>query len=337
MPTQITVARAEPGLLPHFPDVVRLADGRLLAAWRESTGHVKADGRIRLAESDDNGKTWSAPRTAVDGPFDDRDPKLAVLRDGTVLLSYFVIEWTEPWHTTHGTWVHRSTDNGETWGEPILVGTAMALPEQERRASKTFSASHGAAAELPSGDLLFPLYGRLPGEAWMRATVVRSTDGGRTWPAESEILLAAADGVHFQEPTLTVLDDRVIVLIRTTVGHAYLAESTDDGHTWSIAQPTDMPASSHHALRLSTGEVLVTYGDLKPRFSEHRDTVGRLVRDPEKGWDGYEDVQLYDSGHSDQANPSSVELEPGRFLTLGFDVRAATVVGIFTETKDYPQ
>ena len=30
MPTPITVARAEPGRLAHFPDIVRLADGRLL-------------------------------------------------------------------------------------------------------------------------------------------------------------------------------------------------------------------------------------------------------------------------------------------------------------------
>jgi predicted neuraminidase len=337
LPTQITVARAEPGLLPHFPDVVRLADGKLLAAYRESTGHVKADGRITVVESADNGQTWGEPRVVVDGPFDDRDPKMVVLKDGTVLLSYFVIEWTEPWQTTHGTWMHRSTDNGQTWSDPVLIGTAMALPEEERRASKTFSASHGAAVELPGGELLFPLYGRLPGEALMRATVVRSTDGGLTWPAESEVLMAASGEFHFQEPTLTVLDDRVITLIRTTVEHAYIAESMDGGRTWSTPVPTDMPASSHHALLLSSGEVLVTYGDVTPRFSEHRDTVGRMVRHPAKTWDGYGDVQLYDSGHKDQANPSSVELEPGKFLTLGFDIPSATVVGIVTEAEYYPQ
>jgi hypothetical protein len=32
-----------------------------------------------------------------------------------------------------------------------------------------------------------------------------------------------------------------------------------------------------------------------------------------------------------------VEIAPGRFLTLGFDVRAATVVGVFTEAGDYPR
>jgi len=336
LPTRITVARAEAGLLAHFPDVVRLADGRLLAAYREGADHVKSDGRVCVVGSDDGGQTWGRPWVAVDGPHDDRDPKLAMLADGTVLLSYFVIDWsTRPRHTTWGTYVCRSTDGGRTWSEPASVGTSMGGPGEPDL--QVWSASHGAAAELPGGDVLLPLYGKLPGQAWQQATVVRSTDGGRTWPAGGEALVAAADGVHFQEPTLTVLDEQVVALIRTTAEHAYLSRSTDGGRSWSPPQPTDMPASSHHALPLSSGEVLVTYGDLSPRFSTHRDTVGRLVQRPLDTWDGYADVQLYDSGHPDQANPSSVEVYPGRFLTLGFDVQAATVVGVFTDADDYPR
>jgi hypothetical protein len=336
VPTLITVAQAGEGRLAHFPDVVRLAGGRLLAAYREGAGHLSHEGRICVVESDDGGQTWGPPRIAVDGPCDDRDPKLVQLGDGTVLISYFVIDWsTRPRHTNRGTYVRRSTDGGRTWSEPVAVGTAMAGGDES--GTPGWSASHGAAAELPGGALLLPLYGRLPGEKWQRATVVRSTDGGRSWPVEGEALVAAADGVHFQEPTLTVLaDGQVVALIRTTVEHAYLSRSADGGRTWSIPQATDMPASSHHALPLSTGEVLVTYGDLSSRFSPHRDTVGRIVRRPGLTWDGYPDVQLYDSGHPDQANPSSVEVAPGRFLTLGFDVQEATVVGVFTGPEDYP-
>jgi hypothetical protein len=327
VPTQVTVARAEPGLLAHFPDVVRLGEeGRLLATYREGVGHVTPDGHIRVVESTDGGRTWDRPRTAVDGPFDDRDPKLAVLADGTVLLSYFILDWsTQPRHTALGTHVRRSTDGGRTWSDPAQVGPSM-----------NWAVSHGAAAELSGGVVLLPVYGRPTPEASHHAWVLRSTDGGRTWPDDSAVLIGAADGVHFQEPTLTVLDGQVVALIRTTADRAYLSRSTDGGHTWSTAEPTDMPASSHHALAVSSGEVLVTYGDLSHRFAEHRDTVGRLVRYPEKAWDGYPDVQLFDSGHPDQANPSSVEVSPGRFLTLGFDVPAASVVGVFTELSDYP-
>jgi hypothetical protein len=330
LPTRITVARAGPGLLAHFPDVVRLAGGRLLATYREGAAHVRSDGRILIVESDDGGATWSEPRVAVDGDHDDRDPKLACLADGTVLLSYFVIDWTtRPTHTTHGTYVRRSTDGGRTWTEPVAVGTAMT--------GTGWAASHGAAVELPGGDLLLPLYGRLSPHHAQQATVARSRTGGRTWLAANETVLAAAPDMHFQEPTLTVLGDRVVALIRTTTGPAHLSRSTDGGRSWSAPRPTDMPASSHHALPLANGDVLVTYGDLSSRFSPRRETVGRLVRDPGGTWDGYADVQLYDSGHDDQANPSSVEVTPGRFLTLGFDVRAATVIGVFTEPADYPR
>jgi hypothetical protein len=333
----IVVARAEPGRVAHFPDVVRLPDGRLLAAYREGTGHTSPDGRISLVDSSDGGHTWGTPRVVVDGPYDDRDPKLAALADGTVLLSYFVIDWsTEPRHTTRGTYVRRSTDGGRTWSEPAEAGTSMP-GTGAGRGMHGWAAAHGSAAELPGGDLLLPLYGKPADAKWHRATVVRSTDGGRTWPADSEVLIASADDVHFQEPTLTVLDGQVVALIRTTVGHAYLSRSTDGGRTWSSARPTDMPASSHHALVTGAGEVLVTYGDLSSRFAPHRDTVGRLVRRPAETWDGYADLPLYDSGHSDQANPSSAEVAPNRFLTLGFDIPAATVVGVFTERDDYPQ
>ena len=339
MPERITVARAEPGRLAHFPDGVRLADGRLLVTYREGAGHVRSEGRLMLVESADGGRTWGPPWVAVDGRYDDRDPKLAVLADGTILLSYFVIDWsTRPRHTTHGAYVCRSTDAGRSWSEPVPVGTSMAgAVGRVRRAEPAWAASHGSAVELPGGDLLQPLYGRLPGHPCERATVVRSTDGGRTWPAEGEVLLAAADDVHFQEPALILIDEQVVALIRATDGYAYLSRSADGGRSWSVPKATDMPASSHHALLLSTGEVLVTYGDLSPRFSPHRHTVGRLVRRPRDSWDGYADVPLLDSGHPDQANPSSVEPSPSRFLTLGFDVTAATIVGVFTESDDFPQ
>ncbi|WP_305786637.1 sialidase family protein [Symbioplanes lichenis] len=319
MLTTVTVARAEPGLLPHFPDLVRLPDGTLLAAYREGAGHVRSDGRIRVVTSADGGQTWGRPHTAVDGPWDDRDPKLAVLADGSVLLSWFVLDWSTEPHTNLGTFVRRSPDGGLTWGDSVQAGV---------------TASHGAAVQLPGGDLLLPLYGRQPGGQWEQATVARSTDLGATWTVS---VLAARDGVNFQEPTLTVLDSgELVALIRTTGDVAWIARSADDGHTWSVAEPTDLPASSHHALVLSSGEVLVTYGDLARRFSPRRDTVGRVVRRPEGSWNGYPDVQLYDSGHHDQANPSSAEVAPGRYLTLGFDIPAAAVVGVFSSAEDFP-
>ncbi|MEV4411451.1 sialidase family protein [Catellatospora sp. NPDC049609] len=321
------IARAADGDLAHFPDVARLPGGRLLAAYREGAGHVSHEGRIRTTASDDGGRTWSTPVVAVDGPYDDRDPKLAVLAGGAVLLSHFTLDWSSARDfTVRGVYVRRSDDGGHTWSAPAAVGTALRDP-----------AAHGAVAELPGGDLLIPLYGMPRSGRCSVAAAVRSTDGGRTWPAASETVLAARDGVSFQEPTLTVLPGGgLVALLRTTGAHAWLARSADGGHTWSAPHELDLPASSHHVLALDGGGVLVTYGDTSGRFSPRRITSGRLVRHPERDWTGVPDLPLYDSGVDDQANPSSAELPDGRLLTLSFDVTAGTVVGVVTHPGDYP-
>lgn len=337
----VVVAHASaPGKELYFPDVITLDDGRLLAAYYEGSSHVGPDGRILVTESDDGGLTWSAPTVAVETPYDDRDPKLAQLSDGTILLSFFETDWSKQPVDLRGTHVARSADGGASWSEPVEVGSAMdcGCGAPYGVYGSGLNASHGAVTELANGDLLIPLYGVLPNGTRENATVVRSTDGGRSWPAESEVTIATGTAFSFQEPTLTRLaDGELVALIRTTTKPqiAYLSRSFDDGRTWTAADPTDLPASSHHLLPLTGGGLLVSYGDVSGRFSPRRATSARIVDDPSGSWNGYHDIALYDSGHSDQANPSSAEVVPGLFLTLSFDVTQAAVVGVFSTRDDY--
>lgn len=339
--TQVVVAQApDPDKELRFPDIIRLQNGRLLAAFYEATSHVGPDGSIFVTESSDGGQTWSTPQVAVDTIYDDRDPKLVQLDDGTVLLSFFETDWREKPATLRGTHVVRSTDDGQSWSEPIKVQSAMdcGCGAPSGAYYTGLNASHGAPVELANGDLLIPLYGNLPNTTRGNATVVRSTDGGLTWPAAGESTIAAGTTFDFQEPVLTVLDDgEIVALLRTTTSPqiAYLSRSFDNGQTWTPAEPTDIPASSHHLLTLKSGAILLTYGDVSKRFSPYRATSGRIITDPHGSWNGYTDIQIYDSGNSDQANPSSAEIRPGRYLTLSFDVVNRTVVGVFTTRHDY--
>jgi hypothetical protein len=342
----VVVATAEGGKRAFFGDMVRLHDGRLLVAYRESVAHINQDGRIMVVHSGDNGRTWSTPQLAIDTAIDDRDPKLVQTRDGTVLLSFFRTDWTgypaSP-VTLVGTFVARSTDGGTSWSDPVEVGTAMEGPSDVVVGAyyAGHAATHGPILELPNGDLLAPLYGRLPEGGTGPATVVRSTDGGRTWPKENESVIGRATGFDFQEPNLSLLKDgSLLSIIRTSINIAYVSRSYDLGHTWTTPVSTGVPASSHHQLVLRNGDILFTYGDLSGAFGPGRPTVGRIIQHPERDITAQRDILIYDAAihgpaTSDQANPSSVELRPSLFFTITSDPHIASIVGVYTRTGDY--
>lgn len=331
--SDVTLATAPVGQAYRFPDIVKLHNDTLLAVVREGVDHVSKDGKIVLMRSATRGSTWSKPQTVVDTPLDDRDPKIMQMRDGTILLSFFETDENTTPILVKGTFVARSTDGGRTFSAPTRITTQLAGATPEH--PHGVAASHGMITELPNGDLLAPLYGSRPYDTIDRAVVVRSTDGGRTWDAKHEITLGNSSTIAYQEPVLTVLrNGEVVALIRTTSNPvvAYLARSFDNGFHWTKAVPTDIPAQSHHLLLTSTGAVLVTYGKID---ATGRPTAGRLITKPTGSWNGYPETLLYDSGNGDQANPSSAEVDRGRFLTLGYNVVARTLVGFFSTPADY--
>lgn len=342
----VIVASAPAGKRAYFADVVRLHDGRLLVAYRESVAHINQDGRIMVAKSSDDGHTWSEPRVAVDTVIDDRDPKLMQMRDGTIVMNFFRTNWTgypQGPATLLGTYVARSSNGGMSWGDPVKVGTKMDGPSSVVVGAyyAGYAATHGPAVELANGELIVPLYGKLPAGGYGPATVVRSTDGGLTWPRENESVIGVGAGFDYQEPNLSVLrDGTVMSIIRTSINKAFVSFSKDGGHSWGTPARTELPASSHHQLMLRSGDMLLTYGDLSNQFGAGRPTVGRILQHPEDGIDADKDHLIYDAAiHGsptfDQANPSSVELRPGKYFTVASDPFIGSIVGVYTRNVDY--
>lgn len=139
-----------------FPGIAKLTDGRLMAVWRRGVSHVGTNGSILAAYSSDNGVTWTEGTAVyVDLTVDQRDPSLAVLSNGNVVLSWFESGGS----VGSRSYIMVSTDNGATWSNRFrLAGSINSSP----------------VVEMPDGRLLLATYG-------LDANIWHSFDGGLTW------------------------------------------------------------------------------------------------------------------------------------------------------------
>jgi hypothetical protein len=336
----VIIAGAEGDERPFFPEVARLDDGRLVTVYYWSDQHSPGDddgapGQIRWTESTDGGLTWSEPRVVIDTPDDDRDPQITQLRDGTVVLTWFRTDWTG--YPDEGarisTYVIRSEDGGTTWSDAALVESSMSCGCGPRHGHYLlgWSAESGNVVELDNGDLLVPLYGTRPDDPLGRASVVRSTDGGRTWPLENEVMLPAEPGVGLSETEVAVLPDgRLTAVIRPGL----VSDSFDGGHTWTVATPVPWSMQAPDILTLPGGRMLLTYGGSD--YGSREPVVGRLAH-PDQAWTDTEPVLLYMSRRNvDQGDPSSAVVDEDRYLTVSYDTNIDAVVGTFSSLDDYP-
>ncbi|GAB3431123.1 sialidase family protein [Flindersiella endophytica] len=336
-PTQpdLVIARAGAGRRYHFPNACRLGDAErtILLLAREGVSHVDPSGRLVLTSSRDNAKTWSVPRVVHDSPGDDRDPMISQSSTGRVFLNWFT---SDPGRigAEIGAYVAYSDDGGRTWSDPLRIGSAMS--GTDAAGGTGWAASHGRIAEAPDGTLLAPLYGKLPSDAtFSRLSVVRSVDGGLTWPAAGEVFLPTP-GPGAAEPVLTVLPDgSVTALIRHDDHPSQLTRSHDNGVTWSPLEPTNLMTSSADTLVLHDGAVFVAFGDQSRRFGERRITAAAVVEDPSRPWRVADAATrpVLDTLVDDQANPSVVEIGPGRLLVFGFDYTARSLVGTYVDRE----
>ena len=90
--------------------------------------------------------------------------------------------------------------------------------------------------------------------------MVRSTDGGLTWPAEHEVLLAAGTA-FFLEPVLTLLPGGQVMALLRTDEAARADPFRRRRADLDRARGAKIWASSADTVTLSDGSVLLAYGD----------------------------------------------------------------------------
>ncbi len=264
---QIVCSGEAAGGYAAFPDVCRLPDGELLCVFYSGYSHVSTPraqwpkgGRILSVRSRDDGRTWGKPAVIMDTVEDDRDPSVACLHDGTLLLDWFTIHQGRP-----VVWFARSTDQGRTWGRPAMLDV---------KSPYGFACS-SPVRELPDGSLILGLYHEDPKKNLAFGATVKSCDGGKTWRDLATIGERAGVYLDAETDVVPLPGGKFLAALRSSKTDMHFADSSDGGKSWGPVRSSGFHGESPYFLRHSSGTVLLAHRARPRRCTGRRTTAGR--------------------------------------------------------------
>ena len=268
LPTRNAATVTGDGSYNAFPGLVK-SGSNLIAVYRKGTSHQSDNGVIVQRVSADNGVSWGAETTiATDATYDVRDPSIAVLTGGTLLLTY------SRWNTA-GAHIDvkckRSTDGGASWGAVIDVTTSFT----------DWAVSTSRAIEDSGGNVLLACYGEDTGDTFSSSRLSVSADGGLTWSAGAEIADGQAVSKQYYEPALLRTSGaNILCTIRnSTDSQISTVLSTDDGATWGAVSNKFTGTSVAHLAGLASGRVVAAF--------RYASLGARLASSPDAGANWY--------------------------------------------------
>jgi sialidase-1 len=317
-----------------FPNAIRCPDGEILLVFRRAVNrakeipgyytHLDPTSHVVLSRSHDGGMTWTEPQVIVDGKeHGEQDPTIFQLSDGTLLCAFFRWKFFPTEDAPHntqmrsvkplglassldGVWVMKSSDKGHTWSDPRKIS----IPEFPGEL-----AIQASLQELQNGTCLMPLYGKKKEDETSRAILIESPDGGKTWNYLSDIAYDEDNITSFFEPFLYVTEDesQFVALLRTSDLHLYTTRSRDEGRTWEPHKKHTVWGHPFHALRLTSGRVLITYGYRREPFG-----IRAKIVDPDlQNIDSAPEFILRDDGgNRDIGYPTATLLDHDRVLVM---------------------
>lgn len=324
-------SRGEWGTYEGFPGVCRLENGDLLVVFYAGRDHMDwphpdlpKHGRICWMRSTDNAKSWSEPKTLIDGPTGERDPSVSQMSDGTVICSYYETTWFEQGRLCEVRTL-RSFDHGKTWETKPAAVTAPWYSEQQKRAViakagplaqtasyqhpirekfKAINATTRPVRELSDGTWILPIYGQYNDEPY-RSALTRSTDKGKTW---GDVSMISQEHHHCEPDVIELPDGRLLAMLRPCMCQMI---SDDRGRTWT--KPIRLLRGEAPSLLLTSNNVLLC---------GHRERPGArtgeiLSTNFGKTWSPPRMIDF-----AGGAYPSLVELDDGRILCIHYQEAA---------------
>jgi len=184
-------------------------------------------------------------------------------------------------------------------------------------------AFRGSMLYADDGAILFAVYSvREPGHTEdMLSLLVRSRDGGKSWEFVSVIAEHPGPNVGFNETFLYRTESgRLVAFLRSGPAdhNIHTAVSEDGGQTWAPFTRHEVYGFPQHALRLRSGNVLLTYGVRRGAMGVR----GKLL-DPEcRNVDEAEEFVVRDDSATGSCGyPSAVQLPDGRIFIVYYITR----------------
>lgn len=367
----------------RFPSVTRLNDGSLIAAcyWAPVSSHAPYAygdpmGSIEVAFGSADGTTWSestllispeklgqwglgvwrddagnfyynAEDAAANGAsiqVEARDPNLAVMNDGTLLLTFFMrvpaesnflgkTMDTSTVFTSPATFIMYSKDNGQSWSIPTEI------PSDNL---SNVVAKRGTMAIYGDGQILIPLYAGTgvscvlaelnEDGTWnfIRETLVPSTIGAGT---EAALAVTTLNG---QEVTYNLIRASGMLLISYDRGQTWetVSESVEISDSWfegaaeKLQQPSLIRMDNSNKLVCTWTQAIGTLGQ--------RNVYGKIYT-PGEDWNKTSAVLLYKHntrGTNDIGDATTIELMNGELFTIYYDVAARCIGGVFSTVDE---
>lgn len=199
--------------------------------------------QVRIATSQDGGKTWSVPGTPVDDSSKAFDSEVAWGRDRSL-----VVVWSDERRASRlfDVYARRSPDGGATWEAPVHL-SRFPLNGPTDYHARPLLASDGAAS------FWSVWIGYRGGRSALY--VNRSTDGGRTWTSPRAL---TGDSRSVYAHRLVHAGDRLMVVwqdTRTGKDKIYAVTSSDRGETWSAPARVDHLPEEKNAVVASQASV----------------------------------------------------------------------------------
>ena len=290
-PTLIFNCYAEGYQFVREPVLRRMPDGSLFCMHYTGGPSEPNDNNLMLATtSQDDGKTWTESRILFDHTVRGVYAPELFTEGGvpTVFLHTFseISRYAEM-----RPYLSRSYDSGKTWSEPIAVPGVpgcMLIRKAIKLVDGTHLLPHYWTEQTGNNNWDWeernPRYYNRPSmRNWMeRCGVLRSTDNGETYTHYGYIR-AEDPKVRLLEPECIELEpNHILMLIRSDgKGAIYKSESFDGGMTWSVAEPSGIPAVAAKVILLRYKDAVVMMFNAMP---ESTTGDGLLTRQRLSAW-----------------------------------------------------